>query len=161
MHGFRVFLTAGAVSAMTLLLWHSRAAAEPLEHYQPPLLAKAERALERGQPRRSLALLQGRVLELRPGAQRAAAHDLVCRAYFAQGDWQRAEPACDAAVEEGGGSAAWSFRNNRGVMRLLQGRTDAAIADFRAAARLQPRSRPVAKNLALAERAAAAQFSLR
>ena len=161
MHCFRVVLTATAVSAMTLLLWHSRAAAEALDHYQPPLLAKAERALERGQPGRSLALLEGRVQELRAGAQRAAGFDLVCRAYFAQEDWRRAEPACDAAVEEGGGNAAWSFRNNRGVMRLLQGRTDEAIADFRAAARLQPRSRSVSKKLALAERTAGTQLSQR
>jgi len=137
---------------MSALLWHSQAGADALDHYQPAPLVKAERALERGDATRALGLLDGRVDTLRAGVERAQGHALVCRARFARGEFDLAERACDAAVEEGGGAAAWSHLNNRGVMRLLLGRSEEALADFHAAERLNPAAGSVRRNIAAARR---------
>jgi len=66
----RVILSATAVAAMSALLWHQQAGADALDHYAPPVLHKAERALERGVPERALRLLDGRLAGLRGGAER-------------------------------------------------------------------------------------------
>ena len=148
----RVLLSAAAVAAMSAVLWHSQAGADALDHYQPAPLVKAERALERGDAQRALGLLEGRVDTLRGGVERARGHALVCRARFSQGEYELAERACDAAVEEGGAAAAWRHLNNRGVMRLMLGRSEEALADFRAAERLNPAAGSVRRNLAAAKK---------
>lgn len=143
--------TIGLVLAFGLL-WHSRSQADAIDHYQPAVLTKAGRALDRGNPDLALALLSGRVAAMRHGSMRAAADDLVCRAHYARGDYAAAEEACDRAVATGPHNSTWSYLNNRGVMRLLQGKLEAACADFTAAAGLNPRARSVQRNLHLAER---------
>jgi len=148
----KVLITALGVAAMSAMLWHGRANADVLGHYQPPALLKAEWALERGNPDRALALLDSRKAELRRWRAEADASALACRAWYDKGDFERAEQACDQAVQQGGGAAAWSHLNNRGVMRLLLGRTDEAIADFHEAASRNPSARPVHRNLAIAAR---------
>jgi tetratricopeptide (TPR) repeat protein len=127
------------------------AVADAIDHYRPSVLKIAERALQRGHPGLTLEMLDGRLQGLRPGNQRAEGYALTCRAQFERGDYVDAERYCDLAVSEGG-SAAWRHLNNRGVMRLMQGRNAEALADFRAAQRLAPAERDVSHNLAVARK---------
>jgi len=151
MTSLRILLSVLAVAAVSLMLWHSRVEAEPLEHHRPAVLIKAERALARGNPDRALALLESGRAELRRNPDRAEASGLVCRAYYERGDYAAAEAACDTAVALGeSNERAWSYLSNRGVMRLLLGRVDEAIHDFEAAERLNPVAWSVHRNLAAA-----------
>ncbi len=134
------------------LLWQSRSHADAIDHYQPAVLQKAERALQRGNPTEALALLEGRVAAMRHGSMRAAGDDLICRAYYQRGDYAAAEQACDRAVAVGSNNSAWSYLNNRGVMRLLQGKLEDALADFSAAAGRNPSARSVKSNLQVVRR---------
>jgi len=147
MKSIRILISVIAVAAVTTLLWQSRANADAIEHYRPTLLIKAERALERGNPDRALSLLEGKVDALRRDIYRADGNALVCRARYEKGDYTGAERACDEAVQLGGGPQAWSHLNNRGVMRLLQGRAEDALADFEAAAVLNPMASSVHRNI--------------
>ena len=63
--------TLGIVMAFGLL-WASRSQADAIDHYQPAVLLKAERALDNGDATEALALLEGRVATLRHGSMRAA-----------------------------------------------------------------------------------------
>jgi len=143
--------TLGIVLAFGLL-WASRSQADAIDHYQPAVLLKAERALDNGDATEALALLEGRVEALRHGSMRAAGDDLICRAHYERGDYAAAEAACDRAVASGAKTSTWSYLNNRGVMRLLQGKLEAAFEDFTEAAGLNPRARSVKRNLQVAER---------
>src|SRR6056297_281511 len=149
----RILIPIIAVAAVTTLLWNARANADAIEHYQPNLLTQAERALERGRPDNALGLLEGRVEGFRRPAHQAQAHAVVCRAWYEKGEYHKAERACDAAVQLDGAALAWSHLNNRGVMRLLLGRVDEALADFHAAASKNPQAWSVRRNLAASEEA--------
>lgn len=149
----KVILSAAAAAAMSLLLWHGQAQSDAIDAYQPQVLKRAGRALELGRPELALSRLEGETENLRPGPLRAAGFGLACRAWFELEDFASAQQACDAAVREGGGASAWSHLNNRGVMRLMLGEVEAALADFNAAAELNPVAGPVRRNLALAREA--------
>ena len=151
MNKLKLLVTAIGVIASTSLLWHSQAKADAMDHYQPAVLVKAEKALEQGRPFYALRMLDGRVDMLRHASHRAAGNDLLCRAYFQAGQYATAEAACDKAVALGGGEAAWSHVNNRGVMRLMQGKTESALEDFNRASSLNPKAISVRKNVSLAE----------
>ena len=146
-----------AIASVAALLWQADAYADALDHYQPSVLAKANRALQQGDSGRTLALLEHRVADLRSGSYRAEGYDLICRAYFLQQNFQAAEQNCDRAVRAGGTASAWSHLNNRGVMRLLLDRPDDALVDFRRAAAIKPGKRSVHRNLSLAQDALRAQ----
>lgn len=147
MKSIRILITVIAVAAATMLLWNARANADALEHYRPNLLTKAERALERGRPDQALGLVESRVEAFTHDTYRAQGYSLICRAWYEKGDFHKAERACDSAVQLGGGSLAWSHLNNRGVMRLLVGRTGEAMRDFQAAALRNPTAWSVHRNL--------------
>ncbi len=151
MRTHRRLISLVAAVSVTALLWHGPADADTLGHYQPTVLRKAELALQHGHPDHALALLQGRGAELRRWRAEAQGSDLMCRAYFEQGDYASAERACDAAVLAGGESA-WSYVYHRGVMRLLLGRVDEGVADLRRAASMGPPTGAIAAHLAIAER---------
>lgn len=147
MKSLRILISVIAVATVTTLLWQSRANADTIDHYRPTVLIKAERALERGNPERALTVLEGNVDGLRRDAYRADANALICRAQYEKGNYAAAERACDVAVELGDGPQAWTHLNNRGVMRLLQGRVEAALEDFEAAAVLNPGAWAVHRNI--------------
>jgi tetratricopeptide (TPR) repeat protein len=146
-----------AVASVAALLWQADANADAIDHYQPGVLAKANRALQQGNSDRALALLEDRVADMRKSSNQAEGYGLICRAYFQQRDFQVAEQNCDKAVTIGGGASAWNYLNNRGVMRLLLDRPDDALADFRKAAAMNPTERSVRRNMSLAENAQRAQ----
>ncbi len=77
---------------------------------------------------------------------------LECRAHFDRRDFEAAERACDTAVARGHHQDMWSHFNNRGAVRLMLGRHDEALADFRKATRLNPDSRDARRNYQLAKR---------
>lgn len=156
MQSTKILVTAIGIVVAFGLLWHSRSQADAIDHYQPAVLQKAGRALENGNATHALALLERQVQELRLGSMRAAGDDLICRAHYQRGDYAAAEAACDRAVATGRHNSTWSYLNNRGVMRLLQGKLEAAFQDFTEAAGLNPRARSVKRNLQLAERELAA-----
>jgi len=148
-HGkFSSLLAAASVAG---LLWHGAASADTLDHYQPTALRKAEAALQHGYPERALALLQGRGTEMRRWRTEAAASDLMCRAYFENGDYTKAERACDRAVAASGNSDA-NYVYHRGVMRLLLGRVDEGIADLRRAGGMNLAHGALPEHLAVANR---------
>jgi len=140
-----------SITTAIALLFHAPVYADPLAHYQPSLLTKAQRALEWDRPDRTLALLEGRVQVLRRASHRAEANSLICLAWYEKGSYDKAERACDAAVELDTGATAWRHLNNRGVMRARLGRIDEALDDFRAAAARNPRARMVRQNVAACE----------
>lgn len=153
----KILVTAIGIVLAFGLLWHSRSQADAIDHFQPAVLQKAERALDNGDAKQALALLEGQVAALRLESMRAAGDDLICRAHYQRGDYEAAEAACNRAVSTGGHNATWSYLNNRGVMRLLQGKLQAAFEDFSEAAVLNPRARSVKRNRQLAEREIAAE----
>lgn len=138
----------GALS-ITALLWHAPVNADAFGQYQPTALRKAEVALQHGQADRALALLQGRATEMRRWGAQAQANALMCQAWFEKGDYVKAERACDAAVAAGG-EAIGSHVYQRGVMRLLLGRTQEGIADLRSAGSMSPDSAALTSRLAVA-----------
>lgn len=152
MKRLKILATTLGVVATTSLLWHSQARADAIDHYQPAYFHKAEQALEQQQPEKALALLTGRLNGLRHTSYKAAGYDLVCRAHYQLGDYATAEEACSRAVSLGGGASAWSYVNNRGVMRLVQGKVQEALTDFEQAASLNPKAISVRKNAELARR---------
>ena len=145
------FFSVLALASVAALLWQADANADAIDHYQPGVLAKANRALQQGNSDRALALLEGRVADLRSGPHQAEGYGLICRAYFQQHDFQAAEKNCDEAVTIGGGASVWSHLNNRGVMRLLLDRPDDALADFRRAAAMNPGERSLHRNMSLVQ----------
>ena len=149
MRNHRSFISLIAAVSLTTLFWHGPAGADTLGQYQPPVLRKAELALQHGLPDHALALLEGRAAELRQWRAQAQGSDLMCRAYFDKGDYASAERACDAAVLAGGESA-WRYVYHRGVMRLLLGRVDEGVSDLRRAASMGPPTGAFAANLAIA-----------
>ncbi len=151
MRTHRMLITLVAAVSVTALLWQGRAGADTIGDYQPTVLRKAELALQHGHPEHALALLRGRSAELRRWRAVAQGNDLMCRAYFEQGDYPSAERACDEAVLVGGESA-WSYVYHRGVMRLLLGRVDEGIADLRRAVSMGPPTGSLSADLAIAER---------
>jgi hypothetical protein len=151
MRTYRRLIFLAAVMSLSAMLWHGPAAADTFGDYQPTVLRKAELALQHGHPDHVLALLRGRGAELRRWRAEAQGSDLMCRAYFTQGDYVSAERACDAAVLAGGESA-WSYLYHRGVMRLLLGRVEEGVLDLRRAASMGPSTGAVAAHLAIAER---------
>lgn len=132
------------------VFWSGLANADLRTQYQPPVLLEAERALEGSNPDRALTLLEGSIAELHQATFQAEGHDLICQAYRDKGEYSKAEQACNEAVNLGGSALNWSYLNNRGVMRLLLGRNDAALEDFRQAAVINPNSRKVRKNMSVA-----------
>ncbi|MDX1735160.1 MAG: tetratricopeptide repeat protein [Halioglobus sp.] len=153
----KVVVSVIGVATVLLLAWHSRVNAEVVTVQQPGVLERAERALERDDPAGAVALLQDRVVDLRRTSYRSDAYGILCRAHYQLGEYVQAEQACDLALDSGGKAIAWSHLNNRGVMRMAQGRLEEAIADFHAAQRINPRARSVRSNLAMAERLKRAQ----
>lgn len=151
MRTHRMFFNLVVAASIIALFWHGPVGADTLGHYQPTVLRKAELALQHGHPDHALALLRGRSAELRRWRAEAQGSDLMCRAYFQQGDYARAERACDEAVRSGG-EFVWSYVYHRGVMRLLLGRVDEGIADLRRAASMGPSTGSVAANLSIAGR---------
>lgn len=149
MRTHRMLITLMATVSLAALCWHGPAAADTFGDYQPTVLRKAELALQHGHPDHALALLRGRDAELRRWRAVAPANDLMCRAWFAKGDYVRAERACDAAVRAGGESA-WSYVYQRGVMRLLAGRVEEGVADLRRAASMGHSTVADAAHLAVA-----------
>ncbi|GAB5451609.1 MAG: hypothetical protein Hals2KO_19370 [Halioglobus sp.] len=148
----RVIISLVGVVTVLTLAWHTRINADTGAGTQPAVLERAERALQKQQPERALALLSDQAETALRADVRSDAWGLICRAYFQQGDYESAELACTAALEEGDSLLAWSHLNNRGVMRMAQRRFDAAIEDFHAAMRINPRASSVRRNLAMAER---------
>ncbi len=132
------------------VFWQAQANAGVMAQYQPPVLLKAERAIENSNPDRVLSLLEGRITELHQASFQAEGHDLICQAYRDKGEYAKAEQACNEAVNLDGSALNWSYLNNRGVMRLLLGRNDAALEDFRQAAVINPNSRKVRRNMSVA-----------
>ena len=129
----RKLITLVAALSVTTLLWNAPAGADTLGQYQPTVLRKAELALQHGHPEHAISLLHGRDGELRRWGAVAEGHGLMCRAYFAEGDYANAEHACDQAVLASG-EREWSYVYHRGVMRLLLGRVDEGVSDLRRAA---------------------------
>ncbi|WP_162846166.1 tetratricopeptide repeat protein [Seongchinamella sediminis] len=148
-----VLAAVGVLVAIAITVWMSAAAsADVLSHYEPKSLARAEKALAQGKPDLALRLLRSQRALVRYDKHLARSQSLSCRAYFQQGDYEAAEPACDIAVERGSQANLWSHLNNRGAVRLALGRIDEAEADFRRAALLNPASRAAKRNLQLAQR---------
>jgi Flp pilus assembly protein TadD len=153
MRAQRVFISIVGVLTLSVLMWHGKANADIGGRYNPPVLSKAERALERGNPDRAVELMQGSISESPRRAIRSDVNSILCRAHYQQGVFDLAEQACTQALALGGDGAAWSNLNNRGVMRMLQGRYEEAIADLRSARRSNPTAKAVRRNLLLAEKA--------
>lgn len=126
----RMMIAFIAVTAMAALLWQTRASADTMGVYQPTILRQAQWALQQGNPEHALAVLERRGTALRRWRAQAQGNALICQAYFQTGDYVRAEQACDLAVataHEPNGQ----YLYNRAIMRLLLGRVDEAIADFK------------------------------
>ena len=153
MRGQRVLISVVGVLILSVLMWHGKANADIGARYSPPVLFKAERALDRGNPDRAVELMRGSISESRRRGVKSDVNSILCRAYYQQGDFSLAEQACTQALELGAAGVAWSNFNNRGVMRLLQGRYEEAIADLRSARRSNPAAKAVRRNLQLAEKA--------
>ena len=149
MRTHRMLISLVAAVSVTALLWHGPAGADTLGQYQPTVLRKAELALQHGYPDRALALLQGRDAELRRWRAVAVGSDVMCRAYFAKGEYANAERACDTAVLAGGESVL-SHVYRRGVMRLLLGRVEEGVADLRRASSMGSPAGSEAANLSVA-----------
>ena len=141
----RNLATALIMAVVSSSLWQSNVSADVFDHYKPNVLVKADRALQRGQPDRVLELLTGRIETLRHAPYRGEGYALVCKAYYQNQDFLRAEKACDDAVNAT--TSNWSHLNNRGVMRYLLGRYDEALSDFRQAAAVNAKSRSIRENL--------------
>ena len=152
--GIKLVITATAVIvalAMAVIL-SPATRADTLAHYQPASLAKAERALERGNPERALALLNNHRAILKHQRFVARSQALTCEAHFQRGDFQQAEQSCDAAVASASeGTAMARYLNNRGAARLMLGRLDLALEDFAQALQLNPGLEDARRNAALAE----------
>ena len=140
-----------SITTAIALLFHAPVYADPLTHYQPSLLTKAQRALESGWPDRTLALLEGHTQTLRRARHQAEANSLICLAWYRKGAYDSAERACEKAVKLDSGPPAWRHLNNRGVMRARLGRIDEALDDFQAAAARNPRARAARQNVAACE----------
>lgn len=153
----KITLTVIGVVAVMAMLWQARAYADVADHYQTPVLQKAERALESGHPHRAAWLLQEHMESFQRSATRAQGYSLLCRAHIATGNYSLAEQACDAALALGANVGAWSDHNNRGLSRLLLDRFDEAIVDFQRAMQMNPGDKAVRNNLSLAENARNAQ----
>lgn len=147
----RVLISVIGVAVVLTLGWHTRANADGLGHYEPVILKKAERALQRGDAQRASEMVEARMHEFGRSEARSDAYGLLCRAYFELKQYEQAEQACDEALQLRGNSIAWIHFNNRGVMRLAQGNFDDAIADFSEAMRRNPQAYSARRNLALAE----------
>ncbi len=153
MNTLKIVTASLGIIASTALLWHTQAQAEAIDQFQPLFFQQAEKALTQQQPEEALALLEGRVEKLARKSFRAAGSELLCRAHFQLADYATAEASCDQAVRLGGeGDSGWSYFNNRGVMRLVQGNIAGAMSDFEQALRLKPRSEAVQTNAAVARR---------
>jgi tetratricopeptide (TPR) repeat protein len=133
----RILISLIAVAGMMALLWHDRAGADTLGHYQPTVVRQAQRALQHGNPDHALALLENRGAELRRWHAEAQGNALICRAWFQKGDYARAEQACDLAVRAAGDTNG-EYMYNRAVMRLLLGRIDEAVADLKKVDTMNP-----------------------
>lgn len=150
----RLALATGALAlalASTVCLSTS-ARADVLAHYEPQAFAKAESALERDNPDRALQTLHRQRAIVDHDRYAARKQALVCRAQFQKRDFEAAEQACNIAVQRGAHKDMWSHLNNRGAARLMLGRYDEALADFRKAMRLNPESRDARQNYQLARR---------
>ncbi len=144
------------LAALPGIFWQTPVSASMADGYRPPtVLVQAQRAVEKGKPKRALDLLAGRIEALRAADHRAQAHALVCQARYQQRDYAGAEKSCDIAVSTG--TPNWSDVNNRGVMRFLLGRYHDALTDFRHAASIGvtaslQQSRSMRRNAAAAQR---------
>ena len=150
----RLALATGAlaIALASTVCMSTNAHADALSHYEPQTFAMAEKALERGNPDRALKLLHSQRAMLSHNKHVGRTEALVCRAQFEKRDFAAAEHACNVAVQRGRHQDMWSHLNNRGAVRLILGRYDEALADFRKATRLNPDSRDARQNYQLARR---------
>ncbi len=126
----RMMISLIAVSVMLALLWQARASADTLGVYQSTVVRQAQWALQQGNPDHALALLAHRGTALRRWRAEAQGHALVCQAHFQNGNYARAEQACDLAVRTAP-KANGQYLYNRAVMRLLLGRIEEAVIDLK------------------------------
>ncbi len=167
---FAVFLT-GVILAMTFGIGrHASAQAtgsridrspnypmSVLRFDEPSELSAARAALKRGDPQEAVQLMTSLLAhDVSPDVQYAG-HNALCAALTAAGRYEEAGAACDKAIAIR--PRHWMAHNTLGNLHLVQGRLEAAIAEYRIALKqLRARSREakiVRYNLALAEQALA------
>ena len=103
------------------------------------------REVEAGEYRAGIAKLERALSRPNHAFGRAPALINLCVAFVATGELDRAAEACDAAVANGA-SLELAY-NNRAVLHLLRGDSQAAMADLRAADRAKPGTAVVQRNL--------------
>lgn len=140
-----------SLAIASTVLMSMAAHADVLNHYQPKSLARAEKALERGNPDLALKLLHHQRAIVGADKFLARSQALTCLAYFQKADYAAAEPACNVAVEQGSQAQLWRYLNNRGAVRLGLERYSDAEADFRRSALLNPASQAARRNLQLVQ----------
>ncbi|GIX18086.1 MAG: hypothetical protein KatS3mg119_2272 [Rhodothalassiaceae bacterium] len=124
---------------------------------EPSELAAARAALKRGDPEEAIRLMEELLAHDSSPDVQYAGHNALCAALTAAGRYEAAGAACDRAIAIR--PRHWMAHNTLGNLHLVQGRLEAAIAEYRIAlSQLRARSREakvVRYNLALAERALA------
>ncbi len=124
---------------------------------EPSELSAARAALKRGDPQEAIRLVTGLLAHDASPDVQYAGHNALCAALTAAGRYEEAGAACDKAIAIR--PRHWMAHNTLGNLHLVQGRLEAAIAEYRIALKqLRARSREariVRYNLALAEQALA------
>ncbi len=124
---------------------------------EPSELSAARAALKRGDPQEAIQLMRGLLAHDTSPDVQYAGHNALCAALTAAGRYEEAGAACDRAIAIR--PRHWMAHNTLGNLHLVQGRLEAAIAEYRIALKqLRARSREakiVRYNLALAEQALA------
>ena len=124
---------------------------------EPSELSAARAALKRGDPQEAIRLMTSLLAHDASPDVQYAGHNALCAALTAAGRYEEAGAACDKAIAIR--PRHWMAHNTLGNLHLVQGRLEAAIAEYRIALKqLRARSREakiVRYNLALAEQALA------
>jgi tetratricopeptide (TPR) repeat protein len=103
-------------------------------------LIEGTRALESGRYHWGAQRLEQALRDRLPPYERAVALANLCAAYTALGLGDAALERCAEAIDAD--ASNWRSFSNRGVVLLGRGRFEEAIADFRAALRMEPSAEP-------------------
>lgn len=136
-------------TALGSSLYSAPVSADSVGTSNPGFLRKADRALSRGYPERTLEILSensGRNLKRQHQADAAG---IACRAHLALGSAVDAKTACENAVNLDKGPSSWRFQNNLGAAELALGHFDAAELAFSRASLLARSERAPRRNLKL------------
>lgn len=122
--------------------------ADVVADYAPLSIVRAEHLADTGRYDAAVEVLNTELKRLRSNEYRVRALGVLCRSHLMLEQIDAAADTCGRAADST--YATWSDVSNRGAVAYLTGKYEAALADFRRAADMNPKAEEISQNIAAA-----------